>query len=195
MENLNINEQVEQEVEVSAAETEVNNEVENNDVDLLDLIAQNDSYKAQFESVIDRRITKAIQTNTKKHEEEIEKVRRRATMTAEELQSEKERELQQREQEIKNYEMKLAKIEYFKENDIPLDLIDYVVVDNEEDIAAKSQVLVDLINAQVEKAVVERLKQNGYEEPTTENTGKISIEDLKGLSTEEINKYWDKINK
>lgn len=179
-------------IEGKERDTEGDNE-ENKPLSLKELLDTNEDIKREFQSELDRSITQAIQTRERKHKEELRKQEERANMTAEELQMEKERELEERENKIRQYELKLKKVEYFKENNIPLDLVDYVMVDNEEEIGEKAEVLQNIINKAVEEKVKEKLKSNGLNIGDEETKSAVSIDDLEGLSIEEINSLWDKV--
>ena len=113
-------------------------------------------------------------------------------MTQEELQAEKERELAERESTLKQYELKLSKLDYFKEKGYSIELLDFVSGLDEEEIKSNSDKLVEAINKTVEKVVQERLKANPYVPP---NSGGVDNIDINNMSMEEYAKYWQKQNK
>ncbi len=157
-------------------------------------ILENPEFVKYMESHADKRVSSALAKKDKEYQAKLEAEKKKANMTAEELQAEKERELAEREQKLQQYELKLAKLDYFKEKNYDIDLLDYVGGNDEGEIKANADKLIEVVDKTVEKVVQERLKQGGYTPPKGENDKtKFNMEDLKGLSPEEINKMWDKL--
>lgn len=155
----------------------------------------NDDFQKYLQSFADKRVTSAIQKKEQEYNERLENERKQATMTNEELAEQKKQELEEREKQLQQYELKLKKIDYFKENNLDIGLVDYVSAESEEDIVEKSQNLINIINNLVEKQVKERLKDNGYTPRSNDVEKVLSMEDLANMKPEDINKYWGQLNK
>lgn len=153
-------------------------------------ILENEEFKNYVQSFSDKRVTDALKKNDKKWKQELKTQEQKAKMTEEEL-------LAEREREINSREIKLKKVEYFNEKDYDLDLIDFINVNEEEEIEDKTEKLMTSINSVVEKRVAKevekRLKDSSYTPPSGKGEGKYSLDDLSKMSIEEINKYWDKV--
>jgi hypothetical protein len=155
-----------------------------NDIDIEKLF-KNEQFKRLFQSELDKRIAQALKTNDKKWKQKLEEEKQKATMTAEELLTQKEKELRER-------ELKLQKIEYFKDNNIPLDFVDYIHGEDIDEIAEKTKVFMKIFNTEVQKTVEARLK-DGYIPPKNKDSNKLTLEDIKKMTPDEINKNWDVI--
>ena len=80
------------------------------------------------------------------------------------------------------------------EKKLPKDIIKYFIGEDEETTNKNLEALESVFSSHVETLVQERLKDKSYTPPKNGGSdGKISMEDLQGLSTEEINKMWDKL--
>lgn len=92
--------------------------------------------------------------------------------------------------ELTNKALKIA-----TEKKLPVELVDYFIGEDEETTTKNIEALEKVFSVTVDKLVEERLK-GGYTPPAGDKTtGSLTMEDLKGMSTEEINKIWDKIKK
>ncbi|WP_195837953.1 DUF4355 domain-containing protein [Tissierella pigra] len=158
-------------------------------------ILNNPEFIKHMESYADKRVTGALTKKEKEYQAQLEAERKKASMTQEELQQEKERELLERENQLKQYELKLSKLDYFKEKGYNIELLDFVGGTDEEEIKSNSDKLIEIVNKAVEKVVQERLKKDAYAPPTTQVEGKLSLADMENMSIEEINKIWDKVAK
>lgn len=153
MENLNNTEET-----LDTQQDTQNNE---NEVDI-NKILENEQFKTFIQSYSDKRVSEAIRTNEKKWQSKLEDEKRKANMTAEELQTEKERELAEREKKLQEYELKLNKINYFKEKGYSLDLVEYVTGSSIEELGKNADKLNEVLNKLIESKVQERIKSNSY---------------------------------
>ena len=143
---------------------------ENKVVDFnIDDFKENKEFQKYLQQHADQRVTSAIQKKEQEYQSQLESERKKASMTQEEISQQKQKELQEREEQLEKYELKLKKIDYFKENNIDITLVDYVDAQTEDEIKEKSDVLLKLIDNIVETQVKERLKTNGYT-PSSDNT-------------------------
>lgn len=189
MNKLNLQLFAEEEVEVE--ETQEEETQTDKEIDIKALLG-NPEFVKYMESHADKRVSSAIAKKDKEYKSQLDEVEKKANMTQEELQADKERELGEREDKLRQYELKLSKLEYFKEKDYDIGLLDFVDGADEESIQANSDKLIEILNKTVEKVVQERLKGKSYEPPTTEADSKMSLDDMNGMSIEQINKMWKK---
>ena len=129
----------------------------------------------------DKRVSSALSKKEKEYQAQLEEEQRKANLSQEELQSEKERELAEREEQIKQYELKLAKIDYFKEKGYDMQLSDYVSGTDESEIQTNSDNLISIIDKVVESKITEKLKESAYSSPKNQETSK-------GITKEEFSK-------
>lgn len=186
--NLQLFAEETQEVEETQEQTET---TENKEFDIQSILS-NPEFIKHMESYADKRVTGALSKKEKEYQTKLEEERKKANMTQEELQQEKERELAEREGKLKQYELKLSKLDYFKEKGYNIDLLDFVSGNDEEEIKTNTDKLIEVMNKAVEKVVQERLKANPYVPPT--GGGQESI-DISNMSMDEYAKYWQKQNK
>lgn len=156
-------------------------------------ILGNPEFIKYMESHADKRVSSALSKKDKEYQDKLAEQEKKANMTVEELQEEKLRELAERENKIAQYELNLSKLDYFKTKNYDIELLDFVGGNDEEEIQVNSDKLIEIVNKAVEKLVEERLKGNAYTPPTTSDSEKLSLDDMEGLSTEQINKVWDKM--
>lgn len=192
-------EETEEVEEVEVEETQETKEEETQATDKKEFdikaILDNPEFVKYMESHADKRVSTALSKKEKEYQKQLEAQEKKANMTAEELQQEKEKELAERENQLKQYELKLSKLDYFKEKNYDISLLDFVNGNDEEEIQTNSDKLIDVVNKAVEKVVAERLKGNSYEPPKSKTEGKFDVADLNGMSAEEINKMWEKLSK
>ncbi|MCK9471782.1 MAG: DUF4355 domain-containing protein [Bacilli bacterium] len=155
-------------------------------------ILENPEFIKYMESHADKRVSSALSKKEKEYQAKLEEEKRKANMTVEELQTEKEKELAERENTLKQYELKLSKLDYFKEKNYNIELLDFVTGSDEDEIKSNSDKLIEVMNKAVEKVVQERLKTNPYVPPTGGDVEKI---DISNMSMEEYAKHWQKQNK
>ena len=85
-------------------------------------ILKNPEFIKYMESHADKRVSSALSKKDKEYQAMLEEEKRKANLTAEELQAEKEKELAEKENELKAYELKLSKLDYFKEKGYNIEL-------------------------------------------------------------------------
>ncbi len=142
-----------------------NKETQETDFDINKII-ENEDFQNYLQSFSDKRVSEAIKTNEKKWKQKLDEEKKKAEMSQEEI-------LQQKEKELLDREMRLEKIQYFKEKEYDLDLLDFVFGEDMEQIMERSDLLVTVINKVVEKQVKARLK-NGYVPPREDGKNKSS---------------------
>jgi uncharacterized membrane-anchored protein YjiN (DUF445 family) len=129
-----------------------------------------------LEKLIDAEIKKRFPQKDEK-DIELEKIKAQlAKMEAEKLR-----------ETLINKAIKIA-----NEKKLPLDLIDFLVADNEENTIKNIEKLEQVFSKYIEEIVEERLKGSGYVPPSSGDSG-LTFEKIKSMSQDEINKNWDKI--
>lgn len=161
-------------------------------------ILNNPEFKKHMESYADQRVTGALSKKEKEYQDKLAEQEKKANMTVEELQEEKLRELAERENQLKQYELKLSKLDYFKEKGYDIELLDFVGGTDEEEIKSNSDKLIQIVNKAVERVVQDRLKKDAYVPPTggdannsitKEDFAKMSYQDRAKIATEEPELY------
>lgn len=185
-------------LQLFAEETQKNEETqeqtENNETKDFDIqaILENPEFVKYMESHADKRVSSAIAKKDKEYQAMLEEEKRKANLTAEELQAEKEKELAEKENELKAYELKLSKLDYFKEKGYNIELLDFINGNDEEEIKTNSDKLIEVVNSVVEALVQERLKDNSYTPPKNDDNEPV---DVSKMSMEEYAEYYKKRNK
>lgn len=78
------------------------------------------------------------------------------------------------------------------EKKLPKDLVDYFIGEDEKATIENLEKLEGVFGQHIEKIVDERLKGNSYEPPKSNNET-LTIGDVENMSSDEINKNWDKV--
>lgn len=144
---------------------------------------------------LEKIISKRLDRERKKADEEKAEAERLAKMSAEErAKAEFEKEKQKFEEERKSFQKQQLELQVIKEltnKNLPTDFSKYLIGEDAETCMENIKTFETEFSNAVEKQVQERLK-GGYTPPKTE-TKTYSMEDLKSMSVEEINKNWEQI--
>lgn len=166
---------------------------------------QQEKEKTFTQEDIDRIIAKKIKQWEKKTEEktkEIEEAERLKAMSESERQQE---EMKRQLEEFNKMKAEMAReklsnqvVKELASRDLPIEYAEYVMVVGDADATMERLKTFDEkykadIQAEVDKRVQERLKGNVPRSSTIEQKGEFTVEDVKKMSTAEINKNWDKI--
>ena len=138
-----------------------------------------DELERKIQSIVDR-ATNKLGNENKSLREQLEKMKKEK-LTDEELKqlklTEKDQEIQKRENELKAQENRMYAIKAIKKaglddgSDTALELVDFVVADDESGIDARVKTFGNLVNKLVQAKVDETFKQNGGKPPKGGNTG------------------------
>lgn len=160
-------------------------------------LQDNKDAKSWFDSTVDKRTTKSLETWKTNHLEQLidEEVKKRypekdakdielekLKVEVEKMQREKQREI------LTNQAMKVA-----SDKKLPLKLVDYFIGSDEETTKNNLEVLESVFQSSVQAVVEQRLKGDGYAPPNNSNKTDLTLESLKGMSQAEINQNWDSI--
>lgn len=131
----------------------------------------------QLEGLLDAEIKKRFPT---KDEREIEMEKLRAEVENMKLEKQRER--------LTTQAIKIA-----SEKKLPLQLVDFFIGSDESTTTANLTALEKSLQSAIQQQVEQRLKGDGYT-PPADSTGKtLTLDAIKGMSQDEINKNWDQV--
>lgn len=162
-----------------------------------DYLTTNQEGKSWIDSVKDKHLSKGLETwksnnleklideeiktrFPEKDEKEIEVEKLRAEV--QKMQLEKQREV------LTNKAIKIA-----NDKHLPLSLVDFFIAENEESTVKNLSVLEEVFSKSVQSEVEKRLKGDGYTPPKEDRKQTITLDAIKNMSQEEINKNWDSV--
>lgn len=161
-------------------------------------LQDNKDAKSWFDSTVDKRTTKSLETWKTNHLEQLidEEVKKRfpekdaKDIELEKLKSEVEKMQREKQREmLTNQAMKIA-----SDKKLPLKLVDYFIGSDEETTNNNLEVLESVFQSSVQAVVEQRLKGDGYAPPNNSNNkSNLTLESLKGMSQAEINQNWDSV--
>jgi hypothetical protein len=160
-------------------------------------ILANKDAKSWFDSTVDKRSAKSLDTWKANHLESLldAEIKKRFPDK-----DEKEIEMEKLRAEVEN--MKLEKqrerltsqaIKIASEKKLPLSLVDFFIGADEDTTTANLTVLEQSLQLAVQQQVEQRLKGDGYTPPTDSKGKTFTLEAIKGMSQAEINKNWDQV--
>lgn len=167
--------------------------------DFKQLLANNQVIKGYWTSEKDSAVSKGVESfKTKtmpKHIEEEIKKRSNEGKSPEQIQLE---ELQVKIAQMeKEKQMSVLTNKYSKtlsEKGLPIDLVDFIVSEDEEKILANIEKFEGMFNNVADSKVKAKLGDMDYQPPKGgEPKAKYSMDDIKGMSADEINKHWNDI--
>lgn len=162
-----------------------------------DYLTTNQQGKSWLDSIKDKHLSKGLETwksnnleklideeiktrFPEKDEKDIEVEKLRAEV--QKMQLEKQREV------LTNKAIKIA-----NEKHLPLSLVDFFIAENEESTVENLSVLEEVFSKSVQGEVEKRLKGDGYTPPKDNKKNNITLDVIKNMSQEEINKNWDSV--
>lgn len=153
--------------------------------------------KGWFDSTVDKRTAKSLETWKTNQLEGLLDAEIKKRFPAKD---EKEIEMEKLRAEVEN--MKLEKqrerltsqaIKTASEKKLPLQLVDFFIGADEESTNANLSVFEKSLQSAIQQQVEQRLKGDGYT-PPADSTGKtFTLDAIKGMSSDEINKNWDQV--
>lgn len=104
--------------------------------------------------------------------------------------------LKQREAELEKKELTLKTIDLLKANDLPLETKDFLISDSEENTLKNIESFKVMFDTALSDAVTEKFKKSGKKhEGSTGHVGRFTQEDIAKMTSDEINKNWEKIER
>ncbi|MEC0179961.1 DUF4355 domain-containing protein [Paenibacillus peoriae] len=160
-------------------------------------IQSNQQAKSWFDSTVDKRSAKSLETWKTSHLESAVDAEIKKRFPAKD---EKEIEVEKLRAEVEN--MKLEKqrerltsqaIKIASEKKLPLPLVDFFIGADEEVTTANLTMLEQSLQVAVQQQVEQRLKGDGYTPPAGSTGSTFTLEAIKGMSPNEINQHWDQV--
>ncbi|KZE68492.1 hypothetical protein AV545_22160 [Paenibacillus jamilae] len=160
-------------------------------------IQSNQQAKSWFDSTVDKRSAKSLETWKANHLENLLDTEIKKRFPAKD---EKEIEVEKLRAEVEN--MKLEKqrerltsqaIKIASEKKLPLPLVDYFIGADEEATTANLATLEQALQLAIQQQVEQRLKGDGYTPPASSTSSTFTLDSIKGMSPNEINQHWDQV--
>ncbi|MGG1650085.1 DUF4355 domain-containing protein [Paenibacillus sp. NRS-1780] len=160
-------------------------------------IQSNSQAKSWFDSTVDKRSAKSLETWKTNHLESAVDAEIKKRFPAKD---EKEIEVEKLRAEVEN--MKLEKqrerltsqaIKIASEKKLPLPLVDFFVGTDEEATTANLAMLEQSLQLAIQQQVEQRLKGDGYTPPASSTSSTFTLDSIKGMSPNEINQHWDQV--
>ena len=179
MENLENNVVEEVKTEGGAVETQEVNEVVKEE-------------KTFTQAELDKILNKKFAQWQKKTEEAKAEAERKAKLTEAEKLAEERKEFEAMKKQFEYEQRVNSTSKVLASNNLPIEFADFLIAENDEATTQRVDLFKNAFNEALEKALVERLKGNTPKTSTVQ-TRTFTINDIKNMSAEEINKNWEQI--
>ncbi|MFK4345126.1 MULTISPECIES: DUF4355 domain-containing protein [unclassified Paenibacillus] len=160
-------------------------------------IQSNQQAKSWFDSTVDKRSAKSLETWKANHLEsavDVEIKKRFPAKDEKEIEVEKLRaevehmKLEKQRERLTNQAIKIA-----SEKKLPLPLVDFFIGTDEDATTANLGMLEQSLQLAIQQQVEQRLKGDGYTPPTGSTGSTLTLDAIKGMSPNEINQHWDQV--
>ncbi|MGM1019068.1 MAG: DUF4355 domain-containing protein [Bacillota bacterium] len=160
-------------------------------------IQSNQQAKSWFDSTVDKRSAKSLETWKANHLESAVDAEIKKRFPAKD---EKDIEVEKLRAEVEN--MKLEKqrerltsqaIKIASEKKLPLPLVDFFIGADEGATTANLTMLEQSLQLATQQQVEQRLKGEGYTPPAASTGSTFTLDAIKGMSPNEINQHWDQV--
>ena len=179
MENLENNVVEEVKTEGGAVETKKVNEVVKEE-------------KTFTQAELDKILNKKFAQWQKKTEEAKAEAERKAKLTEAEKLAEERKEFEAMKKQFEYEQRVNSTSKVLASNNLPIEFADFLIAENDEATTQRVDLFKNAFNEALEKALVERLKGNTPKTSTVQ-TRTFTVNDIKNMSAEEINKNWEQI--
>ena len=179
MENLENNVVEEVKTEGGAVETQEVNEVVKEE-------------KTFTQAELDKILNKKFAQWQKKTEEAKAEAERKAKLTEAEKLAEERKEFEAMKKQFEYEQRVNSTSKVLASNNLPIEFADFLIAESDEATTQRVDLFKNAFNEALEKALVERLKGNTPKTSTVQ-TRTFTINDIKNMSAEEINKNWEQI--
>ena len=164
----------------------VNNEVqENADVEVKEV-------KTFTQEELDKILNKKFAQWQKKTEEAKAEAERKAKLTEAEKLAEERKEFEAMKKQFEYEQRVNSTSKVLASNNLPIEFADFLIAENDEATAQRVDLFKNAFNDALEKAINERLRGKTPKISTTK-ARTFTINDIKNMSAEEINKNWEQI--
>ncbi|MFK4345229.1 MULTISPECIES: DUF4355 domain-containing protein [unclassified Paenibacillus] len=160
-------------------------------------IQSNQQAKSWFDSTVDKRSAKSLETWKANHLESAVDAEIKKRFPAKD---EREIEVEKLRAEVEN--MKLEKqrerltsqaVKIASEKKLPLPLVDFFIGADEEATTTNLAMLEQSLQLAIQQQVEQRLKGDGYTPPASSTGSTFTLDSIKGMSPNEINQHWDQV--
>ena len=179
MENLENNVVEEVKTEGGAVETQEVNEVVKEE-------------KTFTQAELDKILNKKFAQWQKKTEEAKAEAERKAKLTEAEKLAEERKEFEAMKKQFEYEQRVNSTSKVLASNNLPIEFADFLIAESDEATTQRVDLFKNAFNEALEKALVERLKGNTPKTSTVQ-TKTFTVNDIKNMSAEEINKNWEQI--
>lgn len=153
--------------------------------------------KSWFDSTVDKRSAKSLETWKANHLESLldaEIKKRFPAKDEKEIEMEKLRaEIESMKHEKLRERLTSQAIKIASEKKLPLSLVDFFIGADEAATTANLTALEQSLQLAVQQQIEQRLKGDGYTPPADAKGQTFSLDAIKGMSQDEINKNWDQV--
>ncbi|WP_342416715.1 DUF4355 domain-containing protein [Paenibacillus sp. FSL R10-2782] len=160
-------------------------------------IQSNQQAKSWFDSTVDKRSAKSLETWKANHLEsavDAEIKKRFPTKDEKEIEVEKLRaEVEHMKLEKQRERLTSQAIKIASEKKLPLPLVDFFIGTDEEATTANLAMLEQSLQLAIQQQVEQRLKGDGYTPPASSTSSTFTLDAIKGMSQNEINQHWDQV--
>ena len=148
--------------------------------------------KTFTQAELDKILNKKFAQWQKKTEEAKAEAERKAKLTEAEKLAEERKEFEAMKKQFEYEQRVNSTSKVLASNNLPIEFADFLIAENDEATTQRVDLFKNAFNEALEKALVERLKGNTPKTSTVQ-TRTFTINDIKNMSAEEINKNWEQI--
>ena len=148
--------------------------------------------KTFTQAELDKILNKKFAQWQKKTEEAKAEAERKAKLTEAEKLAEERKEFEAMKKQFEYEQRVNSTSKVLASNNLPIEFADFLIAENDEATTQRVDLFKNAFNEALEKALVERLKGNTPKTSTVQ-TKTFTVNDIKNMSAEEINKNWEQI--
>ena len=148
--------------------------------------------KTFTQAELDKILNKKFAQWQKKTEEAKAEAERKAKLTEAEKLAEERKEFEAMKKQFEYEQRVNSTSKVLASNNLPIEFADFLIAESDEATTQRVDLFKNAFNEALEKALVERLKGNTPKTSTVQ-TRTFTINDIKNMSAEEINKNWEQI--
>ena len=148
--------------------------------------------KTFSQAELDKILNKKFAQWQKKTEEAKAEAERKAKLTEAEKLAEERKEFEAMKKQFEYEQRVNSTSKVLASNNLPIEFADFLIAESDEATTQRVDLFKNAFNEALEKALVERLKGNTPKTSTVQ-TKTFTVNDIKNMSAEEINKNWEQI--
>ena len=141
---------------------------------------------------LDKILNKKFAQWQKKTEEAKAEAERKAKLTEAEKLAEERKEFESMKRQFEYEQRVNSTSKVLASNNLPIEFADFLIAENDEATTQRVDLFKNAFNEALEKALTERLRGNTPKTSTVKNRT-FTVNDIKNMSVEEINKNWEQI--